>query len=118
MLTLIAYTRYAQKRSRAEGRGSRESSALPALDSRLGTLDYGLALVFFTCGLMSKPMVVTLPFVLLLIDFWPLNRFQPQRSARKAAILIAEKLPFFALSAAGSVVTYLVQKTSGAVSND
>jgi tetratricopeptide (TPR) repeat protein len=129
MLTLIAYTRYAQKRSRAEGRGSRESSALPALDSRLWTLDYGLALFFFACGLMSKSMVVTLPFVLLLIDFWPLNRFRwagktsPSNSEAASVIkmnagLILEKLPFFALAAAGSVATYLVQKTSGAVSND
>src|ERR1019366_7619754 len=75
MLALMAYTRYAQKQSRVEGRGSRENSAVPALDSGLWTLDYGLALLFFACGLMSKPMVVTLPFVLLLLDFWPLNRF-------------------------------------------
>src|ERR1039457_627525 len=52
MLALMAYTRYAQKRSRVEGRGSRENSAVPALDSRLWTLDYGLALLFFACGLM------------------------------------------------------------------
>jgi tetratricopeptide (TPR) repeat protein len=122
MLTLIAYARYAQKRSR-------ESSALPALASRLCNLDYGLALFFFACGLMSKPMVVTLPFVLLLIDFWPLNRFRwagktsPPNSKAASVIkmnggIILEKLPFFALAAAGSVVTYLVQKTGGAVSND
>ena len=129
MLTLLAYTRYAQKRPRVEGRGSRENSAVPALDSRLWTLDYGLALLFFVCGLMSKSMVVTLPFVLLLIDFWPLNRFRwtgktsPLNSEAASTIkmntgLILEKLPFFALAVAGSVVTYLVQKTGGAVSND
>ena len=128
MLTLMAYTRYAQKRSRVEGRGSRENSAVPALDSRLWTLDYGLALLFFACGLMSKPMVVTLPFVLLLLDFWPLARcssfkFQVssseklstlnvQRSTESAFRLICEKLPFFALTLAASVVTYFVQ-TSG-----
>jgi tetratricopeptide (TPR) repeat protein len=83
---------------------------------------------------MSKPMVVTLPFVLLLLDFWPLNRFSgfqfqissseepstlnPQPSTKSAARLIYEKLPFFALAAAGSVVTYWVQKTGGAVSED
>jgi tetratricopeptide (TPR) repeat protein len=105
MLTLMAYVRYAQKRSR-------ENSAVPALDSRLWTLDYGLALLFFACGLMSKPMVVTLPFVLLLLDFWPLNRFQPGSSARSTINLIVEKLPFFALTLAASVVTYFVQ-TSG-----
>ena len=121
MLTLMAYVRYAQKRSR-------ENSAVPALDSRLWTLDYGLALLFFACGLMSKPMVVTLPFVLLLLDFWPLNRFSSfqfqissseepstlnhQPSTESAFRLIYEKLPFFALTLAASVVTYFVQ-TSG-----
>jgi tetratricopeptide (TPR) repeat protein len=137
MLTLIAYTRYAQKRSRAD-------ITVQALDSRLlgaakrsgdgSTLDYLLALFFFACGLMSKPMVVTLPFVLLLLDFWPLARYSSfkfqvsssekpstlnvQPSTKSAFGLIFEKLPFFALAAAGSVVTYLVQKTGGAVSND
>ena len=128
MLALMAYTRYAQKQSRVEGRGSRENSAVPALDSGLWTLDYGLALLFFACGLMSKPMVVTLPFVLLLLDFWPLNRFSSfqfqissseepstlnhQPSTESAFRLIYEKLPFFALTLAASVVTYFVQ-TSG-----
>jgi tetratricopeptide (TPR) repeat protein len=124
MLALIAYTRYAQKRSKVEGRGSRADIAVQALDSRLlgaakrsgdgSTLDYLLALFFFVCGLMSKPMVVTLPFVLLLLDFWPLNRFQPGSSARSTINLIVEKLPFFALTLAASVVTYFVQ-TSGRV---
>jgi hypothetical protein len=69
-----------------------------------------LALIFFACGLMSKPMVVTLPFVLLLLDFWPLNRFK----SKSVRFLILEKTPFFALAIAGSVVTYLVQKSGGA----
>jgi tetratricopeptide (TPR) repeat protein len=60
---------------------------------------------------MSKPMVVTLPFVLLLLDFWPLERFSRPTIPR----LLLEKLPFFALAAAGSTVTYLIQKSSGAV---
>src|ERR1035438_4678131 len=75
MLSLMAYARYAQKRSRVESRESRANAAVQALDPRPSTLDYLLALFFFACGLMSKPMVVTLPFVLLLLDFWPLNRF-------------------------------------------
>jgi tetratricopeptide (TPR) repeat protein len=130
MLALMAYTRYAQKRSRVEGRGSRADVAVQALDSRLSTLDYLLALFFFACGLMSKPMVVTLPFVLLLFDFWPLNRFSSfqfqissseepstlnhQPSTESAFRLIYEKLPFFALTLAAGVVTYFVQ-TSGRV---
>jgi tetratricopeptide (TPR) repeat protein len=74
MLTLWAYARYAQGRSRVE---SRESSAGPsslALDPRPSTLDYGLVLLFFALGLMCKPMLVTLPLVLLLLDYWPLGR--------------------------------------------
>ncbi len=66
---------------------------------------YLLAVAAFCLGLMSKPMIVTLPFVLLLLDFWPLRR----------GLRIREKLPFFALSAASAVVTVLVQKSSGAV---
>ena len=66
---------------------------------------------------MSKPMVVTLPFVLLLLDFWPLNRFtfNSKVLSRAVASLVFEKLPFFALAVAGSIVTYLVQKSGGAV---
>jgi tetratricopeptide (TPR) repeat protein len=121
MLTLIAYTRYAQKRPRVESRGSRADITVQALDFRLSTLDYFLALLFFACGLMSKPMVVTLPFVLLLLDFWPLERFSrftfhvsrsEKPSADSTVRLIVEKLPFLALALAASVVTYFVQ-TSG-----
>jgi tetratricopeptide (TPR) repeat protein len=82
---------------------------------------YLLALALFACGLMSKPMVVTLPFVLLLIDFWPLRRIElPAIRARSALLLVVEKLPFFALSAASCLITYSVQQraawSSGALS--
>ena len=60
----------------------------------------------FCLGLMSKPMIVTLPFVLLLLDVWPLKR----------GMRIREKLPLFALAAAGAVITYAAQSGSGAVS--
>ena len=73
LLTLWAYARYAQGRSRVERRESSAGAAIQALDPRRWTLDYSLALVFFVLGLMSKPMIVTLPFVLLLLDFWPLG---------------------------------------------
>jgi tetratricopeptide (TPR) repeat protein len=93
---------------------------------------YLLALLFFALGLMSKPMLVTLPFVLLLLDYWPLHRFQPgsRASAEKvkrsrqalfnwfmqaALPLVREKIPFFVLSAASAIVTFLVQKAGGAV---
>jgi tetratricopeptide (TPR) repeat protein len=70
---------------------------------------YSFTLVSFCLGLMSKPMIATLPFVLLLLDFWPLHRLHAWKKA------LFEKLPFFVLSAAVVVVTYAVQHTSGAV---
>jgi tetratricopeptide (TPR) repeat protein len=92
---------------------------------------YVVTIVLFAIGLLAKPMLVTLPFVLLLLDYWPLNRFVPQtakptgRQSRKPTPvhgghavtyqLIIEKIPFFALSAGSSVITFLVQRSSGAV---
>jgi tetratricopeptide (TPR) repeat protein len=73
-------------------------------------------LLFFACGLMSKPMLVTLPFVLLLLDYWPLNRlrtdagpgFRPSvRPVFKR--LVFEKLPLFGLAAASGVTTLFTQ---------
>jgi tetratricopeptide (TPR) repeat protein len=70
---------------------------------------YLLTVAWFLCGVMSKPMVVTLPFVLLLIDFWPLQRLRLFRRA------IVEKLPMILIAAVSSAVTYLVQSGGGAV---
>jgi len=112
MLTLWAYARYAQKRSKVESRESR-AQAVPVLDPRPWTLDYGLALLFFALGLMSKPMLVTLPFVILLLDWWPLRRFSPSPPDGQSSIpgrLVLEKLPFLALSMASSAATIMVQK--------
>ncbi len=75
MLTLWGYVRYVQNRSTIKGQGSGGSTAARAITSRPWALDYGLALLFFACGLMSKLMVATLPFLLLFLDYWPLNRF-------------------------------------------
>jgi tetratricopeptide (TPR) repeat protein len=66
---------------------------------------YGLVLVLFAFGLMCKPMLVTLPLVLLLLDYWPLQRVEP----RKLSGLVLEKLPLLALSAASCVATLLAQ---------
>ena len=66
---------------------------------------YSLSLFFFACGLMSKPMVVTLPCVLFLLDFWPLQRFNTSTVQR----LILEKLPFFALAAGSCAITLFAQ---------
>ncbi|MFH1371967.1 MAG: tetratricopeptide repeat protein [Planctomycetota bacterium] len=81
---------------------------------------YALVLLAFVMGIMSKPMVVTLPFVLLLLDYWPLERFRRQKTEeafQKASIgrLILEKTPLFALSAVSSVITFIAQKSGGAV---
>ena len=73
-------------------------------------LFYCGSLFFFACGLMSKPMLVTLPCVLLLLDFWPLQRFNRSMLQR----IVIEKIPFSLLTAASSVVTYLVQQKGGA----
>lgn len=65
----------------------------------------------FALGLMSKPSLVTLPFALLLLDYWPLRRTRIKR-------LILEKAPLLALSAASAVVTYIAQAGTGAVASD
>jgi protein O-mannosyl-transferase len=106
LLTLLAYERYAR---------------------RPGWWRYGLVAVLFALGLLSKPMVVTLPFVLLLLDFWPLERFQSEvrggdesaDSTAGAGVisliqanrgLFLEKIPLFALSAAACTVTVIAQQ--------
>ena len=106
LLTIAAYVRY---------------SARPAVGR------YLLVVLTTACGLLSKPTVVTLPFSLLLLDFWPLQRIRwpakkspdnlPRPKYKTSSILrlITEKIPLFILSAALSVITYLVQKSGGAV---
>ena len=74
---------------------------------RPGPVRYGLTLFLFCLGLMAKPMLVTLPLVLLLLDRWPLRR----------GTKILEKVPFFAASIAVSVVTVLVHKEVGATAS-
>jgi tetratricopeptide (TPR) repeat protein len=97
MLTLLCYAKYAGN-----------SAAKTEQPARHRLLFYCLALLFFACGLMSKPMVVTLPFVLLLLDFWPLQRFHPSKLTR----LLAEKIPFFALMAGSCLLTLFAQKNA------
>ncbi len=76
---------------------------------------YALALFLFTLGLMSKPMLVTLPLLMLLLDFWPLRRAQTDKPLHGFVPLVIEKLPFFALALVSCVITFLVQKAGGAV---
>lgn len=109
LLTLLAYTAYA-------GRRHHQSPAWRF---------YLIALLLFAGGLMCKPILVTLPVLLLVLDFWPLRRIGSLRvSATKNSSvglqwaswpgLLLEKLPFFGLSFATSVVTVLMQKQAGA----
>jgi tetratricopeptide (TPR) repeat protein len=72
---------------------------------------FWFALIFFALGLMAKPMLVTLPFVLLLLDFWPLQRFNNSTIQR----LLVEKIPFFALTIISCFVTYFAQRIGAAV---
>ena len=103
MLTLWAYARYA--------RGNVRSSFW-----------YMTVVVLFALGLMCKPTLVTLPFVLLLLDYWPLGRVRPSSSSGRGETasrwkrrntlswLVIEKVPLFGLSAASCVATLLAQK--------
>jgi tetratricopeptide (TPR) repeat protein len=77
---------------------------------------YSLALFFFALGLMCKPMLVTLPCVLLLLDFWPLGRFT-RAPARSRWLALAEKIPFALLSVAASAVTLFAQGHGGTVAS-
>ena len=129
MLTLWAYVRYAEVKVRSTGDAETESrrqhaAARQHVSRITHPLFYLLALLFFALGLMSKPMLVTLPFVLLLLDYWPLGRLQlsainppPSTPARPLALrrLIVEKIPFFVLAASSCVLTFLVQQASGAM---
>jgi Tfp pilus assembly protein PilF len=78
---------------------------------RPSTKRYAALLVLFVCGLMSKPMLVTLPFVLLLLDYWPLERFDNIDALWR---LVREKIPLFTLAFVSCVVTYTVQKAGHA----
>jgi tetratricopeptide (TPR) repeat protein len=88
---------------------------------RPGYKRYLTVCLFLTLGLTAKPMLVTLPFVLLLLDYWPLGRFKPERplgtSIPSALFLIREKIPLFVLAAIFSLTAFLVQKTGGGISS-
>ncbi len=104
VLTLWAWCGYAEARA--------------ARPQRSGRLSYVLALVFCALGLMSKPMLVTLPCVLLLMDVWPMRRLSlDAKTLRPAALLpfVVEKIPFFLFSAVSCVLTVVAQSRGGAV---
>jgi len=76
---------------------------------------YLLVAFSFALALMAKPMAVTLPIVLLLLDYWPLARYADLPFSRRGARLLLEKLPLLALSGASSVVTLVAQRSFGSV---
>ncbi len=142
LLTLIAYAAYARSKSgicrsfsaNAPGSATLNSahrnpqSTLEEVRSPTVTYAwYATALALFALGLMSKPMLVTVPFVLLLLDFWPLARISPQSAFHSPAMagatikyrgmigLLLEKVPFFVLSVLSCTITLRVQ--SGAMVN-
>jgi tetratricopeptide (TPR) repeat protein len=105
LLSLLSYVRFARENRRRY---------------------FWLALIFFALGLLAKPMIVTLPFVFLLLDFWPLkrmaigresDRISPGTKAHnvKLVSMAREKWPFFLLSAVSCAITILAQKSGGAV---
>ena len=93
LLAMLSYVKFARENSRR---------------------NFGLAIVFFALGLMAKPMLVTLPFVLLLLDVWPLKRWSPGTAGLS---LWREKIPFFLLTAASCVITVIVQHGGQAIAS-
>ena len=85
--------------------------------------NYMLVLLCYTLGLMAKPMLVSLPFVLLLTDYYPLNRLQlsngrtTSQNWTMVSGLVLEKIPLFVLAIIASVITFFVQKHGGAVAS-
>jgi tetratricopeptide (TPR) repeat protein len=113
ILTIWAYVRYAEER---QAQGAKRN------------IFYAAAVLLFALGLMAKPMLVTLPFVLLLLDWWPLGRVRqlaaaPGSPAGKAAgrprmgRLLLEKAPFLVLSGVSCVLTIHAQHLGGAISS-
>ena len=110
LLTLIAYGKYADQFK---------------IQNSKFKIYYCLAVVCFALGLMSKPMLVSLPLIMLLLDYWPLNRICDLRltiddlkagEARKSPVqLLFEKLPFVLLALASCYITLHVQKSGGAM---
>ncbi len=97
MLTVAAYVHYTRRRSIAR---------------------YCVVFVLYACGLLAKPMLVTVPLVMLLMDVWPLRRVSVA-AVRSSQFLqvVAEKLPLAALAAASCVITIIAQERSGAIAS-
>ncbi len=113
LLTMYAYFNYAGQKARVFSEKDFDDAEIEDQTSqKTRKIFYLLTILFLALGLMAKPMLVTLPFVLLLCNFWSLERLKTFRDLKP---LIVEKLPLFALVIASSVITFLAQKSSGAV---
>jgi protein O-mannosyl-transferase len=160
LLALLTYARYVQGGQKSEARNPKPEgnpkselrSPKPeargrwsvvrgpwSVSSLPSSIFYLLSLCFLSLGLMSKPMLVTWPLVMLLLDYWPLRRMQNAAASNTSTLRIAvedgqnatrnlqpatrpaplyllfEKIPFFALAALMSVVTFVVQQRGGAL---
>ena len=111
LMALIFYAKHVRK-AESRNRKAEIGRAAPSSTFHLpSSPHYWLALLLFSLGLMSKPMLVTWPFVMLLLDYWPLKRVSSfEFRVSSWGRLVWEKIPFFALAAASSVVTFVVQK--------
>lgn len=112
LLTMLAYFKFASVKELEKKKSGEKVK--PAETSFFSSSHFLLISSFclFALGLMSKAMVVTLPFVLLLCDFWALERLKKLADLKP---LIIEKIPLFALTFIASIVTFLAQKSGGAV---
>jgi Tfp pilus assembly protein PilF len=127
LLALLAYTHFVLKSQAGNQKSGTRRGHVSICDFRPPTSGhYWLAVVCFALGLMAKPMLVTLPGVLLLLDYWPWQRLSNDevRGARSSVFkppfftflrLVVEKWPFFLLAAVSCVLTFLAQHSAGAV---
>jgi protein O-mannosyl-transferase len=114
-LALYTYAGYVQSKQAVATCRKNDERDRQAKRSRY---NYLATLAWFTGSLMSKPMLVTLPFVMLLLDFWPLQRAPIQKSSLQAwKTLVFEKWPFFLLSLALCLITYHAQHAGGYVTS-
>jgi len=144
LLSLRAYVLYAKAATSGHPLDAARPPGSPfplSLKDKSRLTPYILAVVFYACGLMSKPMVVSLPLLMLLLDYWPLGRLRnasglttdelpasktidPQSAhgparpflrLRTFVYLLIEKLPFFALALASCLITIAVQGATKAL---
>jgi tetratricopeptide (TPR) repeat protein len=118
LLTMWAYVRFVSHPKIIKTYPKTSKNAIYGLENTNNegfgmACSYLLVVVFLALGLMSKPMLVTLPFILLLLDYWPLERFPAKHSL---SYLLIEKIPLFAIVIASCIVTFIVQRKGGAMS--